>query len=394
MTNTRERFHIPDGLIYLDGNSLGMLPKHVPARVQTTITEQWGERLIRGWNDGWSELPYQVGAKIAKLIGAKANEVIACDSTSINVYKMLLAAIKMRPDRRVIVSEIGNFPTDLYMAEGIANLLGGYELRFVEKQDLTNAIREDVAVVMLTEVDYKTGERLNMAAITKLAHDHGALCLWDLSHSAGAFPIELNNCNADFAVGCGYKYLNGGPGASAFVFVAERHQHDAVPALSGWLGHNAPFAFSPHYEAGPGMTRMIVGTPVVLSLVALNAALEIFEDTTMQELRQQSLALTDEFIKLTEPLREKYGFELLTPLAHEQRGSQVSLSSDNGYAIVQALIAANVIGDFRAPNIMRFGFTPLYLTLDDVRQAVQRFENIMSSQEYKKPEFQVRKAIT
>jgi kynureninase len=390
----RERFLLPEGKIYLDGNSLGALPKHVPKRLEDAVLRQWGQDLISSWNTNhWIDLPQQVGAQIAALVGAQPHEVVACDSTSINVFKVLLAALKLRPERRVIVSDIDNFPTDLYIAQGIAQMLGGYELRFVKRAELETALREDVAVLLLTEVDYRTGERLEMAALSDKAQAVGAICIWDLAHSAGAFPVALNACGADFAVGCGYKYLNGGPGAPAFLFVAERHHAHSLPALAGWMGHSAPFAFTPEYSAASGILRMTTGTPPVLGLTALHAALELWQDFSIHAAREKSLALTDLFIKAMQPL-EVYGFGLATPLEHARRGSQVSYTHPDGFAIMQALIAAGVVGDFRAPDIVRFGFAPLYNSFTDVVKAVQCFDHIMQSEEWKKPAFQKRDKVT
>lgn len=390
----RERFILPEGKIYLDGNSLGALPKHVPERITDAVQRQWGQDLISSWNKNhWIDLPQKVGAQLAALIGAEAHEVVACDSTSINVFKVLLAALKLRPERRVIVSDIDNFPTDLYIAQGISQMLGGYELRFVKRAELEAALREDVAVLLLTEVDYRTGERLEMQHLSKVAHSVGALTVWDLAHSAGAFPVALNDCQADFAIGCGYKYLNGGPGAPAFLFVAERHHVHALPALSGWMGHAAPFAFTPDYKAASSILRMTTGTPPVLALTALNAALEVWQEFSIAVAREKSLALTDLFIEAMQPL-SVHGFKLVTPFEHQKRGSQVSYTHPDGFAIMQALIAAGVVGDFRAPDIVRFGFAPLYNSFEDVVQAVQRLSAIMQSGTWQKPEFAQRSKVT
>ena len=395
LAHTRAKFHIPDGLIYLDGNSLGMMPVHVPERVQRAMTLEWGTDLIRSWNThDWIDLPVRVGAQIARLIGARADEVIACDSISVNLFKLLSATLQLRPDRHVIVSDIDNFPTDLYIAQGINAMLSDkYELRFVKRDALEAAITDDVAVVMLTEVDYRTGERLEMKALTERAHAVGALTIWDLAHSAGAFPVELNACDADFAVGCGYKYLNGGPGAPAFLMVAERHQAAALPVLSGWMGHAAPFAFDPSYAPDASVRRFTAGTPAVLGMTALSAALEVFDDVDMHALRAKSLALTDLFMELMQPL-EQYGFELVTPRDHAARGSQVSYTHMHGYAVMQALIDAKVIGDFRAPDIVRFGFTPLYTSFADVQDAVGRLETVMRTQAYLELRFNQKSKVT
>ncbi len=391
----REAFVIPEGLVYLDGNSLGVLPKAVQQHLAHVVTEQWGQGLIRSWNThGWVDLPLRVGAKIARLIGAEEGEVVAADSTSVNLFKVLLAALRLRPERRVIVSDVNNFPTDLYIAQGVSALLGGLELRFVMKDELEEALDHQTAVLMLTEVDYRTGYRYDMGRLTRLAHEKGALILWDLAHSAGAFPVHLNQHGVDFAVGCGYKYLNGGPGAPAFVFVARRHQPSAFPFLSGWMGHQAPFAFVPEYVAAEDIRRLTVGTPAVLSMSALDAALEGVADVDLEVVREKSLKLTDLFMERMAPLAARYDFKLATPRAHAERGSQVSYRHPQGYAIMQALISQGVIGDFRAPDIMRFGFTPLYLRFADVSEAVERLERVMQLELWKDPRFSERAKVT
>jgi kynureninase len=392
----RDEFFAPDGLVYLDGNSLGMLPKRVPQRLENAIRQEWGIDLIRSWNkNDWIGLPAKVGAKIARLIGAESDEVIAADSTSVNLFKLLLAALKLRPDRHVIVSDIDNFPTDLYMAQGVNALLDDrLELRFVKRDQLMGALDQNVAVVMLTQVDYRTGELLDMKGITDAVQAHGALMIWDLAHSAGAFPVDLTACNVDFAVGCGYKYLNGGPGAPAFLYVSRKHQSQAVPVLSGWMGHKNPFEFTPWYAPAEGVGRLTAGTPSVLGLQALDAALEVFDAVDMHAVRQKSLRLTDAFIALMEPLCLEFGFELVTPKDHALRGSQVSYAHADGYAIMQALIADGVIGDFRAPNIVRFGFTPLYTRYADVFEAVTRLERVMREGRWDLEQYRDRAAVT
>ncbi len=391
----RERFVLPEDKIYFDGNSLGALPKHVPARVANAITKQWGADLIESWNKNhWIDLPIKIGVQLSRLIGALPEEVVACDSTSINVFKVLMAVLALRPERRVIVSDIDNFPTDLYIAQGISVMLEHkYELRFVKRHELESALTEDVAVLLLTEVDYRTGERLDMAALTTQAHAVGALTIWDLAHSAGAFPVDLNACKVDFAVGCGYKYLNGGPGAPAFIFVAKEHQSAALPALSGWMGHAQPFAFTSDYQPAMGILRLTTGTPPVLALTALGAALELWQEFSILDARAKSLSLTDFFMEAMQPLAS-YGFVCITPFEHHKRGSQVSYSHPNGFEIMQALIAVGVIGDFRAPNIMRFGFAPLYNSHADVLKAVACLEQIMQGQSWKDPAFAKRNKVT
>jgi len=391
---TKSQFHLPDGMIYLDGNSLGPLPRSARDSVAQMITDEWGEMLITGWNRaGWMAQPTEIGNRIARLIGAEAGHVVMGDTLSIKVYQALASALKMRPDRRVILSDSGNFPSDLYMAQGLIDTLGqGYELRVVAPEDVSSAITSDVAVTLITEVDYRTGRRHNMREITQVAHEHGALTIWDLAHSAGAVDTDLSGCNADFAVGCTYKYLNGGPGAPAFIYVAPRHADIAKPALSGWLGHEAPFAFDLDYRAGSGIERMRVGTPPVIALRALSAALEIWDQVDMNDVRQKSIELTEQFITGVEtacPI-----LTLASPRDADHRGSQVSFRFEHGYAAMQACIAAGVVGDFRAPDIMRFGFTPLFIDARDVTEAIDRIATVMREERWKDPAFQTRAAVT
>ena len=392
----RERSELPEGIIYLDGNSLGPLPKGVKARMREVVETQWGHDLIAGWNlHDWVNLPGRVGAKIAQLVGAESDEVIATDSTSINLFKLLAGAVLLRPERRVIVSDSDNFPTDLYMAQGVNELFGGrYELRFVKHNQVPAAIDEDAAVVLLTHVDYRTGARYDMPAITSLAHRHGALMLWDLAHSAGALSVDLNGCDADLAVGCGYKYLNGGPGAPAFLFIARRLQAHLQPLLSGWFGHAAPFDFSADYAPAIGIRRMLCGTPPILSLAALDAALDVFADIDLQQIQDKSVMLTQSFIALVEAHCAGFGLELATPRKPAERGSQVCLTHSEGYAIVQALIARGVIGDFRAPNIVRFGFAPLYLRHQDVWDAAMHLHDVLATRAWDTPKFKTRSLVT
>lgn len=390
----RDAFRLPNGVIYLDGNSLGVLPAHVPERMQHVVEKQWGESLIRGWNEhDWIDLPQKVGNRIGRLVGAERDAVVACDSTTINVFKVVSAALALRPGRKVILSDNGNFPTDLYMAQGLADLLAkDHELRIVSPEDVADAITDDLAVLMLTEVDYKTGRRHDMKALTEKAHAVGALAIWDLAHSAGAFPVDLSGSNADFAIGCGYKYLNGGPGAPAFLYVAPRHQNDIRPALTGWMGHDAPFAFDLDYRPAEGINRMRVGTPPVLSLSALDAALDVFEDVDMEAIRRKSVSLCEYFIAQVEDRCPE--MELVSPRDAEVRGSQVSFRFAEGYALMQALIANGVIGDFRAPDTVRFGFTPLYLSHADVARAVDVLEKILTTRMWDMDEFRMRRKVT
>jgi len=388
----RDRFTLPEGVIYLDGNSLGALPKAVPPRLKRAVEQEWGVGLIRSWNDAdWYLAPQRIGARIAQLIGAAADEVIVADSTSANLFKVLIAALRLRPGRRRILGERGDFPTDGYIASGVAGLMQA-EFVALEADAVLGAIDESVAIVSLTHVNYKTGRLHDMARITRRAHEVGALIVWDLCHTAGAMPCELNRDGTDFAVGCGYKYLNGGPGAPSFVFVAKRHHANLSQPLTGWHGHARPFAFVDGYEAAPGVTRLLVGTAPQLSLIALEAALEAFDGVDMALLRRKSVALTDLFIRLAD--QELGGFGLASPREAALRGSQVSLTHEQGYPIMQALIARGVIGDFRAPDILRFGFAALYVRFIDVWNAVAALKDIMATQAWAAPQFRERKAVT
>jgi len=397
------RFALPSGVIYLDGNSLGALPRHVPERVERAVREQWGTGLIRSWNDaGWIDAPRRAGASIARLIGARADEVIVADSTSINLYKLLSAALALRPDRRVILTESGNFPTDLYIAQGLLEQIDrGHRLVRTGRDRILKALDDQVAVLMLTQVDYRTGERFDLAEITAAAHRVGALVIWDLAHSAGAFQVDLGLAQADFAVGCGYKYLNGGPGAPAFAFVARDHHDGLRQPLTGWLGHAAPFAFEPDYQPASGVGRLLCGTPPVLSLTALEAALEVFDDAEafggLAALEAKAACLTDLFIERFEACCGESGLRLITPRDASKRGNQISLAADDpaqGYALMQALIDAGVIGDFRAPDILRFGFAPLYLSRVDVWDAVETLARLIETRAWDDPRWQRRKAVT
>jgi kynureninase len=391
---TRALFHLPEGVIYLDGNSLGPLPRAACARVERTITQEWGDLLIRGWNSaGWMDMPARLGDRIARLIGAEAGSVVLGDTLSIKVYQALASALELNPGRKVILSDTGNFPSDLYMADGLCRTLGGdYRLVTVPPEDVAEAITDDVAVLMLTEIDYRTGRKHDMAALTAKAHAVGVLTVWDLAHSAGALPVDLSGAGADFAVGCTYKYLNSGPGGPAFIYVAPRHAEKARPALSGWLGHEAPFAFDLAYRPGAGIERMRVGTPPVLQLAALEASMDIWDQVDMADVRARSLALSEAFITGVEARCPT--LSLASPRDGAVRGSQVSFRHPEGYAIMQALIARGVIGDFRAPDILRFGFTPLYTTFDDVEGAVAILAEIMATDAWDRPEFKTRARVT
>jgi len=409
LRSLRDLFQLPEGVIYLDGNSLGVLPKATPSRVAQAVAQEWGNDLIKSWNTaGWFQMPLKVGNKIARLIGAKDDEVVAADSTSINLFKVLSAALSIakadHPAKKIILSERTNFPTDLYIAEALCKERG-YQLKLVETEELLTALQKDVAVLMLTHVNYRTGAMLNMKDMTAAAHAVGALTIWDLAHSAGAVPVDLNCARADFAVGCGYKYLNGGPGAPAFVWVTPKHTDRFWQPLTGWWGHAAPFEFTPDYQPATGITRYQCGTQPILSLTALDTGLNVFLEAEklggMTALRHKSLALTSLFMQLVKTQLAGYGFGIATPEQEELRGSQVSLTRTEGaYAIVQALIARGVIGDFRAgdgkqhPDILRFGLTPLYLGYADVWQAVRHLKEVMDSQEWQQARFSQKQAVT
>jgi len=388
----RERFTLPEGVIYLDGNSLGALPKATPARLQAVIESEWGEGLIRSWNDaGWFNMAARVGAKIAPLVGAAPHEVIACDSTSVNLFKLIAAALHMRPGRKVVLSEPGNFPTDLYMIAGL-EAQGLAERRLVERDKLTAALDGDVALLMLTHAHYKTGALFDMAALTRAAHEAGALVLWDLSHSTGALPVDLNGVGADFAVGCGYKYLCGGPGAPAFAFVAERHQADLQQPLTGWFGHAAPFAFSDDYAGAPGVERLQCGTPPVLGLAALEVGVDLIAEIGVARLYAKSQALSEFFLESL--MAHDVALELVSPPRAAERGSQLSFRHPDAYAICQALIARGVIGDFRAPDVLRLGFAPAYLSFADMAAAARHLAEVLASGEWQRPQFNQRAAVT
>lgn len=393
----RDRYIVPEGVIYLDGNSLGVASPHVLAELERAARDEWSQGLIRSWNDAdWFNMPSEVGDQIGRLVGATPGQTIVADTTSTNIYKALNAALDLNPKRRVIVSEAGSFPTDVYMAEGVASVRPGVSIRLegIDAPAIEDLIDETTSVVLVNHVNYKTGALRDMAALTALAHKKGALVVWDLCHSAGALPVELDGCNADFAVGCTYKYLNGGPGAPAFIYVAERHLGQASQPLSGWWGHARPFAFECAYEGDAGIRRFQCGTQPILSLRALKAALELWEDVDLAALRKKSGQLTGLFIELVEARCGAYGLVLETPREPDARGSQVSFFHEHAYEIVQALIERGVIGDFRAPNTMRFGFTPLYVGFEDVLRAVEALEDILVAEAWRAPQVATRAAVT
>ncbi len=409
LRSLRQLFTLPEGVIYLDGNSLGAMPAAAPARIAQATTAEWGQQLIRAWNSAsWFDMPQRVGNKIAHLVGADAGELVATDGTSVNLFKVLSAALTIAhetsPERRVVLSERSNFPTDLYIAEALCKERG-YTLRLIEPEELVTALDQQVAVLMLTQVNYRTGAMHSMSQVSALAHAVGALTVWDLAHSAGAVPVALKADGADFAIGCGYKYLNGGPGAPAFVWVHPRHADRFWQPLAGWWGHATPFEFTPDYRPAAGTQRYLCGTQPILSMVGLDVGVDTLLAAEplggMAALRAKSLALTDLFIELVESRCGGHGLSVVTPRDHARRGSQVSLSRQEGaYAIVQALIARGVIGDFRKgngarhPDILRFGFTPLYVGFEDVWNAVEHLRQVMVSGEWQRPEFNQSHAVT
>lgn len=386
----RERFALPEGVIYLDGNSLGPLPRTTAPALADMAGRQWGERLIRSWNEGWIEAPQRIGGKIAALIGAAPDEVIVADSTSANLFKLLVAALRHDPARRTIVSETGNFPTDLHVAQGAIGCVPGTRLNAVARDALSDAIDRDTAVLLLTHVHYKTAERFDMASWTAAAHAVGALTLWDLSHSVGAVPVDLNAAGVDLAVGCGYKYLNGGPGAPAFLFVARRLQERLASPLSGWMGHAAPFAFADAYQPAIGMRRWLAGTPAMLAMAGLEAGVDLWRDVDQRAVAHKSAALFDHFAAIGARLN----LECVSPADPARRGSHIAFRHADAYALCQALIARGVIGDFREPDILRFGLTPLYLGFEDVWRAGSILADILARGAQHDPAFARRNAVT
>ena len=397
LASKRAEFALPPNTLYLDGNSLGALPKSSAKRIKEVVSQQWGNDLISSWNKHhWIDLPIQTGEKIAPLIGAKSGQVIVCDSISVNLFKLLTAALNIQTGRNVVVSEQGNFPTDLYIVQGIEALLGRQRcsLNMVSTVDIESALTDDVAVLMLTHVNFKSGRIHDMKRLTKLAHDKGILVLWDLAHSAGALPVSLDECEADFAVGCGYKYLNGGPGAPAFLYVAHRHLDSIQQPLSGWMGHANPFQFTETYQPAAGIKQFLTGTPSVIAMASLDAALDIFENINMQQIREKSVGLTQCFLALKDQYSELKAMKLISPEDVNIRGSQLSFSHDAAYPICQALIDNGVVPDFRAPNIIRFGFTPLYLAYEDIFNAIEVLNKVITEKLYLNEKYQQRAAVT
>jgi kynureninase len=390
----RERFELPPGVVYLDGNSLGALPRATRERMAHVIAAEWGAGLIRSWNDcDWIGAPRRVGDKIARLIGAAPGEVVVADSTSTNLFKLISVALAAQPGRREVLSEPGNFPCDLYVIEGALRNVPGGTLRLEPAEQLIDCISEDTALVLLTHVHYKTAAMHDMRAITQRAHEKGALVLWDLSHSVGALHVDLNACNADFAVGCGYKYLNGGPGAPAFLFVAQRHQAGSVSPLSGWMGHARPFEFVDHYEPAPGIERFLCGTPPILGLLSLECGIDLLIEAGTSALQAKSQRLCELFMALVEEMCGD-ALRLIGPIDARQRGSHVAYAHPNGYAIMRALIDRGVIGDFRAPDTLRFGFAPLYNCYEDAWHAAATLRDVLQTECWSEPRYAVRAAVT
>ena len=394
----RDAFVLPENTVYLDGNSLGAMPKIAAARAQQVLSQQWSQDLIKSWNShSWIDLPTNVGNKIAHLIGAEAGQVVCCDSTSVNLFKVLSSAMLIQQGRRIVLSQQGNFPTDLYMVQGLASLLGEQQCQLqlvADESDIEAQLSTDVAVLLLTQVDFRSGRLLDMQRLSKMAHQKGVLVIWDLAHSAGALPIELDACNVDFAVGCGYKYLNGGPGAPAFLYAAKRHHANIRQPLSGWMGHKTPFSFDNTYHNAAGIEQFLTGTPPILSMSVLDAALDVFADIQITQLREKSIKLGSLFHQLVRQHASLDDMQLLTPLVTEERGSQLAYQHPDAYALCQALIQHGVIADFRAPDILRLGFTPLYLKYVDIWQAVSTLAELVKSGEYLKPQYAVKNKVT
>jgi kynureninase len=392
----RERFALPDGVVYLDGNSLGALPKATSGRIATVTEQEWGRDLIGSWNrHDWINFPTSVGRKVAQLVGASPDEVVVTDTTSVNLFRLVVTALEMQAGRGDVLSESGNFPTDLYVCEGATRTFGrGTRLRAVQRNDVIDAIDSSTALVLLTHIHYKTGEMYPMAEVTAAAQARGALVLWDLSHSAGAVSVDLNGAHADFAVGCGYKYLNGGPGAPSFLYVARRHHERALNPISGWHGHDAPFAFTDDYVAARGIRRFLAGTPSIIATTALEVGVDLLLEAGIERIAAKSRQLADFFIELVESLCAGHGLTLVSPRQSDRRGSHVSFSHPHGYEIVQALISLSVIGDFRAPDVMRFGLTPLYTRFEDVWIAATRLRDVLTTEAWRDARFAVRAAVT
>ena len=396
LASLRKAFYLPKGKINMDGNSLGSLPKSTKKRLLETMQKEWGEGMIGSWSQaGWFDSPIRVGNKIAPLIGANEGEVLVVDTTSVNIYKALCAAISLNKGRNIMLSEKGNFPTDLYMMQGISAFSEGQLIsKIVDPADILDNLTEEVAVLLLTQVHYKTAAIKDMKAITKKAQEKGVLVIWDLSHSVGSIEVALNDCQVDFAVGCGYKFLNGGPGAPAFIYVAKRHQKKALSILSGWMGHQDPFAFTDDYTPSPDIARFRCGTPGILGMAALENGLDLFAQTSMQALRQKAIALSELFMALMTQECSDFGFVLASPTAAAYRAGHVAYSHEEGHGIYQAIKKEGIISDFRTPDILRFGITPMYLRFRDIYTVVKIIKKVMETEAWDRAEYRVRAAIT
>lgn len=391
----RDEFVLPDGVVYLDGMSLGALPKAASTSVTHAVDHQWGQGLVRSWNTAqWIDAPRRLGAKIAPLLGVDGDEVVVADSTSVNLFKLLVAALDLRPDRQVILTESSNFPTDIYVARGIERLRGDVEVKLVPSGTLDEALDHTVAVVLLTHVDFKSSKMHDMAAVTRRAHEFGALVLWDLSHSAAAMPIDLRACDVDLAVGCGYKYLNGGPGAPAYLFVARQHQSELDQPITAWMGHARPFDFSVDYTPAKGISRFLSGTPVIVALAAMEASLDIWSQVDLPTVREKSMAMSEFFIRIVERRLGSATVRLASPRDSTQRGSHIGFHHPQGYAVMQTLIERDVIGDFREPDLMRFGFAPLYLSFADVWRAATILADVVETRGWDQPRYRRRATVT
>lgn len=395
LSHLRDEFILPSDVIYLDGMSLGALPSTAEMSVSRVVDEEWGRGLIRSWNDAnWIEAPQRIAGKIAPLIGAASDEVIVADSTSVNLFKLLVAALRNRNDRRVILMERESFPTDIYVARGVESLRPDVELRLVPSGKLQSELNSEVAVLLLTHVDFKTGNMHDMADLTRRAHDVGAMVLWDLSHSTGAVPLELSEWQVDLAVGCGYKYLNGGPGAPSFMFAARRHHSTLDQPITAWMGHDQPFEFSLDYVPASGVRRLLSGTPPILSLAAMEAGLSVWERVDIDLVREKSITLSQSFLRIVETQLGSSEIALASSRAPERRGSHLAFHHPNAYEVIQALIARGVIGDYREPDLMRFGFTPLYTRFADVWDAAVSLVDVIKRKEWDQTQFRQRSAVT
>ena len=397
LKDLKSRFDLPSDTVYLDGNSLGPALKSMKSAMAEVVQEQWGNGLITSWNKhNWIDLPITVGEKIAKLIGAAPGQVICTDSVSINLYKLLSCALNLNAGRRIVLTESTNFPTDIYIADGIKSVLGNDNCQIVLCPDanILDALSEDVAVLMLTQVDFRSGKLHDIAKVTAAAHSFGIIVIWDLAHSAGALPLELDAWNVDFAVGCGYKYLNGGPGAPAFIYAAKRHHRSIKQPLQGWMGHKAPFDFEIDYKASQDIRQFLCGTPPIISMHMLNTALDIFEGINMQQVRDKAISLSLFFESLISESKSCTSLELASPSEPSQRGNQLAYQHPDAYAICQALIARNVIADFRSPDILRFGFSPLFLSFSDIAKAVMTLESLFETKSFLDPKYNQRHRVT